>query len=499
VSYGGVHAVEGVTLSVPPRGITGVIGPNGAGKTSLIDAITGFTRFTGRIEFAGESVQGVPVHMRSSRGLVRNFQSPELFDDMTVRENVRVGAPRSDGQSLKNFIQRRRRHDAVDDRIEGILELLGLDHVAGVQPDTLSNGQRKLVGVARAVAGGPRLLLLDEPAAGLDATETPELGRKLVRLAESLSILLIDHDMDLVLSVCDTLHVLDLGRLVASGTPREIRAHDGVRSAYLGGSSTTTAPTSHSRPAEKNRGTVVLRCDVLSTGYGPVDVVRDLSITVREGEIVSLLGPNGAGKTTLMRCLSGLLPAAKGRIELAGEEITHVPAHLRARRGVAQLPEQRGIFSSLTVAQNLIVAGLGRKEIDSACERFPILRQRARVKAGALSGGEQQMLMMVRALVTRPKVILIDELSLGLAPVAIDAIVPVLRELADGGTGILLVEQDTDRALALANRAYVLVRGSIQYQGPAEDLRSDPDRLHHLYLGDNLASNPNVPDRGGEV
>ena len=230
VSFGGVHALSEVDLEVREGELVGLIGPNGAGKTTLIDAVTGFVPFTGRVELDAEDISSLPAYQRARRGLARTWQNTDLFDDLEVGENVAVAAagPLRGGTPD--------RADGADTHPGQVLELVDLGWAVDAMPDQLSEGTRKLVGVARALAGGPRLLCLDEPAAGLDARESEELGRTLRALADrGQTTLLIDHDMGLVLSICDRVVVLEFGRVIANGPPDTVRQDERVIAAYLGG------------------------------------------------------------------------------------------------------------------------------------------------------------------------------------------------------------------------------------------------------------------------
>ena len=234
VRYGGVVANDGVTLTAPPGSITGLIGPNGAGKTTLLDAVTGFAPSSGEVALNGVRLNGLPPHRRTRHGLARTWQSLELFGELTVRENVQVAATRLTVSSMLFDLAwpgRRRAHADPG----GALALLGLQVLADERPSSLSLGQQKLVGVARALAASPSCLLLDEPAAGLDSGESLELGRRLRAIAErGTAVLLVDHDMDLVLEVCSHVYVLDFGRVIAAGAPSAIRGDERVIGAYLG-------------------------------------------------------------------------------------------------------------------------------------------------------------------------------------------------------------------------------------------------------------------------
>jgi branched-chain amino acid transport system ATP-binding protein len=234
VHHGGLVALHDVSVTVPAGEIAGLIGPNGAGKTTFIDTLSGFTApSSGRVELDGEPVDALGPHERARRGLVRTFQSLELFDDLTVRENLLVAAQRPGRWSfLGDLVRARPREPEV---VDEVLSHLQLGDVRDRRTDELSNGQRHLVALGRALVARPRLLLLDEPAAGLDTRETAELGEILRTLPDTgVTVLLVDHDMSIVLGVCDTVHVLDFGGLIASGTPTQIRNDPMVVSAYLG-------------------------------------------------------------------------------------------------------------------------------------------------------------------------------------------------------------------------------------------------------------------------
>jgi branched-chain amino acid transport system ATP-binding protein len=236
VRFGGVHAVEDVDLTVSGGQLVGLIGPNGAGKTTFIDAISGFVPYGGQVALDGQRLDGLAAHARAQRGLARTWQSLELFDDLTVRENLAVAAEQPSFLALAAELVGRRPR-AAESPGEA-LELLDLGALADAMPAELTQGQRKLVGVARAVAMRPRLLCLDEPAAGLDTRESEDLGQRLRRIADAgTTTLLIDHDMGLVMNICDRIVVLEFGKVIAAGPPDEVRRDARVVKAYLGGAS----------------------------------------------------------------------------------------------------------------------------------------------------------------------------------------------------------------------------------------------------------------------
>jgi branched-chain amino acid transport system ATP-binding protein len=234
VSFGGLHAVSDVDLTVPTGAITGLIGPNGAGKTTTIDALCGFVDARGTISLGGRTLDGLPPHERARAGLARTFQSVELFDDLTVAENLRVAAtPGRWWAGALDLVAPRRASRRVE--VGGILDLVGIGDLADRRPPELSHGRRRLVSVARALASRPSLLLLDEPAAGLDPDETVALGALLRRLPETgVGVLLVDHDMTLVLDVCRELVVLDVGAVIAAGPTADVSRDPAVTAAYLG-------------------------------------------------------------------------------------------------------------------------------------------------------------------------------------------------------------------------------------------------------------------------
>jgi ABC-type branched-subunit amino acid transport system ATPase component len=453
VAFGGVRAVDNVSLHVQSGRITGIIGPNGAGKTTLLNAITGFvTPNAGTIHADGR--------------VARSFQTAQMPPDMTVLDCVRLGLLHGKWQGA-----------ADPGFAAALLEFVGYSNKLSVLAGTLPHPDRRLVEIARALATQPSVLLLDEPAAGLDASDTQRLGPVLRRLADcGLAVALVEHDMALVMGICDTLVVLDTGRVIATGSPAEIRANAQVRAAYLGSGLVATA-----RPHAK-AGKTLLNVVGLGAGYGGVAVLRDITLTVGRGEMVALVGPNGAGKSTLMRALSGLLRPVKGSIEFAGDELAASPAHEVARARLVLVPEGRQVFAHLTVSENLRLGATTRRdfspaEITAMLERFPRLKPLLDRPAGLLSGGEQQMLALGRGLLAKPDLLLLDEPSLGLAPAVAQELFTALSRLRDEGLTLVLVDQMADLALPLADRCALLEGGRIGQIGTPTEMAASLDYL----------------------
>jgi sulfate-transporting ATPase len=481
VVLGGTHILNDVSLCVGPGEVVGLIGPNGAGKTTLIDVASGFIRpEKGQVRLDGAIVTNASVHARVRRGLVRSWQSLELFEALTVLENLLVASDdRSRTRYLSDLFWPGRAR--VPAAVAAVIDELALANVLDAKVSELSYAQRHLVSIARAMASSASVLMLDEPAAGLDEAATAELSHLVRRLASDwgMAILIIEHHVPMVMSTCDRIVVLDQGSVLAHGTPDEVHADAAVIDAYLGSSpeadATGPAPA---RATPDSSVEPVLRACGASAGYGKRPVVEDLDLAVRPGEVVALLGANGAGKTTALRMLAGVLPVAEGFVEVDGSR-TSAPLHKRARTGLAYVTEERSIFRGLTTGQNLL---LGSGRVKGALELVPALEPLLGRKAGVLSGGEQQMLTLARSLARDPKVLLADELSLGLAPLITTTLFEAVREAADRGLAVLLVEQHARAVLPYCDRAYVLRRGRIALSVESADFDARLGEIEEMYL-----------------
>ena len=487
ISFGGVRAVKGLDFTAPAGKITSIIGPNGAGKTTVLNMIGGFYKpGHGHIRLDDVDLAGMPSHMVSRAGVSRTYQTTQLFGDLSVLDNLLIALRKGRLGGLQSALTHVRNDAVACARCRMLLEFVGYKEGINTLAKHLAHVDKRLVEIARALATRPGVLLLDEPAAGLSAQDTKLLIPLLRKIAQvGVIVILVEHDMGLVMDVSDHIIVLDAGSPIAAGVPAEIRKNDQVREAYLG---TGEVIDRARKTALPESGTIMLGVDDLRAGYGAAPVLQDVSIKVGEGEFVAVLGANGAGKSTLMRSLSGLHRPIEGTVLFIGKDISAWKAHQVSEKGLVLVPEGRQVFPELSVVDNIRLGAYARSDFDDATEtqemldRFPALRKRHDSRAGLLSGGEQQMLAIARGLVARPKVIMLDEPSLGLAPALIEDLFSVLAELRDEGRTILLVDQMAGLALSVADRGYVLESGRVVHEGKAGDLKNDKS-VEQAYLG----------------
>ncbi len=506
VRFGGIVALDGVSLDLNRGEILGLIGPNGAGKTTLFNCISGVIRpDEGSMFFEGRSLRFAPPHERARRGIARTFQNLQLWGSMTVEENLTVPMDAlgrrntlSDALHLPFSTYAER---ASHERARAILHVLDLGRHANALAADLPAGIQRRVEIARALAMRPRLLLLDEPAAGLDAQETSRLAGLLraVRERFHVSMLLVDHDMSLVMRVCDYVYVLDFGKVLAKGRPSAIRNDSKVVAAYLGEESKEATASSNGAAAAKKSDDPLLEVSELAAGYGHLEVIRDVNLMVRPGEVVACIGANGAGKTTTLRAISGMIRPRHGRVAFGGHDVTGSPAERISRLGLVHIPEGRGLFPRLSVEDTLrLVSNSTGREVDlaPAFEHFPRLRERRRQAVGTLSGGEQQMVALARAILAQPRLVMVDEMSQGLAPTVVKQLFEILRVFREQGIAVLLVEQFVESALDVADRAYVFEHGTIATDGSAAELRRDRKLVAGSYLG-TAVDEPAPPSANG--
>ena len=522
--FGGVRAVDDVSFDVYPGQIVSIIGPNGSGKTTTFNLVSGQLRAdAGTVRLDGEALDALAPDRIAARGLARTFQNGRVFGNMTVEENLLVG--------MHTRIAVQRPFAALRERPLGRwVPLLAETAVAlvrsrAVQREeaaarstvatelarfgerllprreqyaySLSYANRRRTEIGRALALGPRLLLLDEPTAGMNPTETREVLDQIAQLRrEGLTVLLIEHKLDLVMTLSDHIVVLDNGRVIATGKPAAVQRNGAVIEAYLG-----RTPESHGRGARESvtppphgeaRGGMsphLLEMRSVEAFYGPVRALANVSLHVDAAEIVCLLGGNASGKSTTMKTILGLLAPARGSVWIDGVDATALSTSQRIRRGLASVPEARRVFTAMSVEENLRMgaflredaAGI-REDLERMYSIFPRLAERRRQLGGTMSGGEQQMLAMARALMSRPRLICMDEPTMGLAPIFVERVLETIATINQNGVAVFMVEQNATLALSIADRGYVIRNGAIVLARGARELLHDP-AVQDAYLG----------------
>jgi branched-chain amino acid transport system ATP-binding protein len=510
--------------------------------------------------------------------LARTFQHPELFSGLTVRQHLTLAyrVRHAKGRVWSDLVTLGSVHRVGAEetaRIDELVGLLSLERIADQPALGLPLGSARLVELGRALATSPTVLLLDEPSSGLDSAETEQFEGTLRRVAaeRGVSVLLVEHDVELVMRVCAQVYVLDFGAMIADGTPAAVRANPAVRAAYLGeevsaadgggpddvavavtaeaapagdlaglapagdlaglapagdlaglapagdlaepdlaepdlaelapagdlaglgpaGSAAGVGPAGAAGAGSGGRSAALVVKD-LSVRYGDAVALSGVSFSVGSGQVLAVLGPNGAGKSSLARAVSGLVCPHHGSVVFDGVEMSGWPAHRIRHAGCVHLPEGRGVFRALTVLDNLRMAAgsvsgrqARKQSVELALATFPALASRRRQMAGSLSGGEQQMLSLARALATSPKLIIADEMSLGLAPKMVDLVFEGLARARDAGVSVIMIEQYVHRALAFADHCLVLQRGTLAWSGPASAAQSE---VLSRYLGDAMTA-----------
>lgn len=480
--FGNLAVARNVSLEIRKGQIHSLIGPNGAGKTTLFNMISGFVvRDSGRILLDGVDIGKLSVDKRAKLGIGRSFQIVTLPSDTTVFEAIRV-AVQAKSAAKGSLWRDAYGDDEITSRTWTIIDKVGLMERAPEQVASLPHGEKRLLDIGVALAQSPRLLLLDEPLAGLADRERERISHLITSLRGQVTTLVVEHDIDRVRAFSDSMTVLHYGQVIADGTPEQVMQNREVLEAYIGESS--KSQTRHSKtPAggtQPQSAIVQLELRGVSAGYGGGSVLNGLDLSIKRGEAVALLGRNGVGKTTTLHTIMGLVRAARGSIRFNGNDITAWSADRIARSGLAIMPQGRRIFPNLTVTQNLEVAARrGGWGIEDVYRVFPQLRELRSAQGDRLSGGEQQMLAIARALMAPAELILLDEPFEGLAPSVVADVQRAVEEIR-AHASILLVEQRATLALGMTQRAYIMVNGRIAHEADSMTLIQDDSTLQDL-------------------
>ena len=539
-SFGGVKAVDSIDFTIQAGELLALIGPNGAGKSTTFNMVNGQLRPDhGSILFDGQELIGRAPRAIWRLGVGRTFQIAETFASFTVLENVQM-ALLSDAGLIFSVFKPAGLYERA--RALELLEQVGMAEQATRACGALAYSDVKRVELAIALANRPRLLLMDEPTAGMAPKERNALMALTKRLVseQQIAVLFTEHSMDVVFAHADRLIVLARGRLIAEGKPDEIRRHPKVQEVYFGSGTTfedavgiqenvaLTGPSNATRAsgapeqvnpldrAEATASAMVITQDnsldpageaaIASQGgeahllsvqslcawYGAAQILFDVNFYVKRGEVVALMGRNGAGKSTTMKALMGLLEKRSGTLRFMADDISKEATHRIAEAGLGYVPEDRRIFTDLTVLENLEV---GRQKArrwpdgspapswtaQQLFALFPNLAEMPNRPGGQMSGGEQQMLTVARSLMGNPFLVLLDEPSEGVAPVIVEQMVQMLLTLKQQGVSILLSEQNLHFARLVCDRAYVLEKGQIRFNGTMAELDAN-EHVRQSYL-----------------
>ena len=463
--FGGLIAVKDIGFRIGAGEILGLIGPNGSGKSTVMKLVMGIEKpNTGRVVINGVDVAGWPTQRIARQGIGIVFQHSRPLHRQTVLENIKLAL-------LPDSLFRLAADKSVETRARAIAARVGLEGVLHRRPGTLPFADLRRMEMAKALALDPKVVLVDEPFAGLTASEVTDFAALIDGFRrEGRAVLLVDHNVKSVSALVDRALAMYLGEHIAEGTAEEVTRNETVRRVYMGGEI-----VAHPRPElAREIGEPLLHVTGIDVFYGKARALEEVSIDVHEGEFVSVVGLNGAGKTTLFNAISGLVPYS-GTVHWGGEDLKGRSVAQIARAGIVQCPESRELFTDMTVRENLDLGGAHlppeerSRQLVWLLELFPILDKRQNQAAGTLSGGEQQMLAIARALMMKPRMLILDEPTLGLAPVILDQLSQAMHKLRETTPiTILLGEQNVTFALPHADRVYVLEHARIVWEGDPE-------------------------------
>ena len=477
-SFGGIRAVQGVDIAISDRTLHALIGPNGAGKTTAFNLLSGlYPPDEGTVSLMGEPIAGHAPEEIARAGIGRSFQITNLFPALSVAENIRLAVQARHPRRFDPFTPALS-IASINVEADAIIRYLGLAGIEKAEAALLSYGGQRLLDMGVALATAPRVLLLDEPLAGLAAAERERIGAIIKRISADLPVLLVEHDIDRVFQLADHVTVMSEGKVLLDGTVEDARQSAKVQEVYIGSGAAQVA----SRPRQTAaRVDALLSAENVNTFYGKSHILNDVSFTLHENEIIALLGRNGAGKSTLLKTLIGIAPASHGSIRLGEAELIGNSSAGNARLGIGYVPQGRGLFAGMSVEQNLELGALKRQTghgvhwtRERIYEYFPRIRERLDTPADYLSGGEQQMVAVARALSGDVRVLLLDEPFEGLAPAVVEQLFETFDRLRQE-VAIVIVDHHLDLALALSDTTVALERGRVIHQGPSQALRDDLD------------------------
>jgi urea transport system ATP-binding protein len=461
VSFDGFKAIDKLNLYVDRGELRVIIGPNGAGKTTLLDLICGKTRASnGSIKFKNEEMTKLPEHQIVRKGIGRKFQTPSIYENLSVYQNLEVSYPKGRGVfgalAFKSTA-------AIAQRVAEVAQEIGLADLLHGEAGLLSHGQKQWLEIGMLLMQDPELLMLDEPIAGMSVRERELTAELLDRISQNRSVIVIEHDMDFVKRIAHKVTVMHQGKILAEGPMEKVQNDPKVIDVYLG---------------HGGRRTHMLKVDNLHVAYGQSEALHGISFEARSKETIAIMGRNGMGKTTLFKSLMGVLPIKAGTVDVAGQDVTKDESYRRVAKGIAYVPQGRMIFPTLSVEEN-IQTGLEnsktRRIPDDIYALFPVLWDMKRRKGGNLSGGQQQQLAIARALVTEPKVLLLDEPTEGIQPSIIKDIAKALNEIRKlRDITIVVSEQVLSFAMDVADRLFVIEGGRLVH----ETSRADTDAEH---------------------